>query len=376
MANTLTDLIPDLYAALDVVSRELTGMTTAVTMNASNMRAAVGQSVVVPITGSANISDITPSMTSPEPTDQTVTNVPIIITKARAAEFGFVGEEQKGLETGPGYMSIQANMIAQAMRGIANEVERDLTSMYLKTSRAYGTAGALAFDGDLSDSAQLLKILLDNGATSLDKQLVIDTSNGASMRSNTNLTKANEANDDTLLRQGVLLDVHGFAIRETGQAQSHTAGTGAGYLVNGAHVVGDTVIAVDTGTGTVLAGDVITIAGDSNKYVVAVALSGGNITIAAPGLVQDAASTSAVTLTADYTASIAFDRSAIQLVARPPATPIEGDMALDRMIITDPRSGLSFEVSIYPGYRKVRYELALAWGFENIKPEHTALLIS
>jgi hypothetical protein len=315
-------------------------------------------------------------MTSPEPTDQTVTNVPIIITKARAAEFGFVGEEQKGLETGPGYMSIQANMIAQAMRGIANEVERDLTGMYLKTSRAYGTAGALAFDGDLSDSAQLLKILLDNGATSLDKQLVIDTSNGASMRSNTNLTKANEANDDTLLRQGVLLDVHGFAIRETGQAQSHTAGTGAGYLVNGAHVVGDTVIAVDTGTGTVLAGDVITIAGDSNKYVVAVALSGGNITIAAPGLVQDAASTSAVTLTADYTASIAFDRSAIQLVARPPATPIEGDMALDRMIITDPRSGLSFEVSIYPGYRKVRYELALAWGFENIKPEHTALLIS
>ena len=73
--------------------------------------------------------------------------------------------------------------------------------------------------------------------------------------------------------------------------------------------------------------------------------------------------------------NMAFDRDAIQLVTRAPALPKEGDIAMDRTTITDPTSGLSFEVAIYPGYRKIRYELALAWGQKVIKPEHTALLL-
>ena len=72
---------------------------------------------------------------------------------------------------------------------------------------------------------------------------------------------------------------------------------------------------------------------------------------------------------------MAFNRSAIVLAARAPARPSEGDMASDVIVITDPRSGLSMEFAMYQGYRKVRYEVALAWGVKNIKPEHTALLL-
>ena len=72
---------------------------------------------------------------------------------------------------------------------------------------------------------------------------------------------------------------------------------------------------------------------------------------------------------------MAFSRSAIVLATRLPERPQEGDNALDVMTITDDRSGLSFEVAIYGGYRKVRYEIALAWGVKVIKPEHTALLL-
>lgn len=375
MANNLTDLIPDLYQAIDVVSRELTGMTTSVAMNNSARGAAINEKILVPIVGGANVSDLTPSMTVPEPTDQTVTNRSIEITKVRVAEFGFVGEEQVGLNNGPGYMSTQANMIAQAMRSLANEVERDLMGLYISTSRAYGTAGTTPFQSGVGDTAQLHKILVDNGAPTNDKQLVIDTTSGAALRTNTQLTKANEANSDSTLRQGVILDVNGFAIRESGQSYSHTKGTGAGYVIDGNFSVGDTLISVKTGTGTIIAGDVVEFAGSSEKYVVSSALAGGNITIAAPGLRDDVADNATVTLSDSYSTGIAFDRNAIQLVTRPPASPAEGDLALDRMLITDPRSGLTFEVAIYPGHRKVRYELSLAWGMANIKPEHTALLI-
>ena len=50
-------------------------------------------------------------------------------------------------------------------------------------------------------------------------------------------------------------------------------------------------------------------------------------------------------------------------------------MADDRMLITDPRTGMSFEVAMYKQYRRVRYEISVAWGCANIKPAHTAVLL-
>lgn len=382
MANTLTNLYPDLYAALDKVSRELVGFIPAVGRNSGAERAAVGENVRIPITPVGNVGDTTPAMAIPEPTDQTITNTVITITKSRVAEFGFVGESQKGLNNGVGYMSIQAQMIAQAMRKLVNEVEADVAAQAIYASRAYGTAGTTPFASTLADTAQLHKILADNGAPLTDKQLVINTSTGANLRTLTNLTKANEAGTTDMLRSGVLLDVHGFAIRESAQLGSHTAGTGSGATTDAAgYAIGATTITLaSAGTGTILAGDVITFAGDTNKYVVvtgdADVSGGGTVVIAAPGLRKAIpASATAITVTATFANNLAFDREAIQLVTRAPALPQEGDIAIDRTTITDPISGLTFEVSIYGGYRKVRYEIALAWGVKTIKPENVALLI-
>ena len=375
MANTLTNLLPDLYAAMDKVSRELVGFIPAVGRNSGAERASVGEKVRVPVTGEANVGDIAPSMSLPEPTDQVVDNVEIEITKARAAEFGFVGEEQLGLDNGPGYLSVQAGMIAQAMRKLVNEVEQDVANTYIGASRAFGTAGTIPFQTGLEDTAQVRKILADNGAPLMDLNLVIDTTAGAQMRTLTNLTKVNEANDATLLRQGVLLDVHGFAIRESAKVVTAVSGNGTGYTTSAAPE-GSTIFDLADGSGEIKAGDVITFAGDTNKYIVATGLTApGQITIAKPGLLQDVVQGTAVTVDNTSTRNMAFDREAIQLVTRAPALPKEGDIALDRTVITDPNSGLAFEVSIYGGYRKVRYELALAWGQKVIKPEHVGILL-
>ena len=378
MANTLTNLTPDLYQALDVVSRELVGFIPSVTLDSGVERASVGQSVRSHVAPAVAAGDITPAVTPPDDGDQVIGNKAITISKARRVPIRWNGEEQRGVNSGSGYQSILGSQFEQGMRTLTNEMESDLAGLHISASRAYGTAGTTPFASTLVDTAEVRKILADNGAPLSDMQLVIDTTAGAKMRTLTQLTKANEAADASLLRQGVLLDVHGMAIRESAQVSTFTNGTGASYTTNTAgYAVGDTAITLITGSGTVLAGDVVTFAGDTNKYVVEVGVSApGAITLAAPGLQQAvAASAVAMTIGADYAPNMAFSKSAIVLATRAPARPEEGDQADDVMMITDPRSGISFEVALYKQYRQISYEISAAWGQQNFKPEHTAILL-
>ena len=373
MANTLTSLVPDLYESLDIVSRELAGFIPSVTLDATAERAALNQAIRIPITPAAPAEDVSPGQLPPDDGDQTVGNTPFTITKSRMVPFRWTGEEQKGINTGPGYANIRRDQITQAMRTLVNEIEVDVGKTAYLASRATGVAGTTPFASTLGDTAQVRKILSDNGAPLSDLQCVIDTTAGANIRTLAQLTKANEAGTTALRAQGTLLELHGFVLRESAGVARHTAGTGASYVTNGALAIGATVIPVQTGSGTIIAGDVVTIG--NYKYVVTSALSGGNLTIGAPGLREAVNSGSTVTLAAAYTANFAFSRSAIVLATRAPALPEEGDMADDRMMMQDPRTGMAFEVSMYKQYRRVRYEIAAAWGVQNIKPAHSCILL-
>lgn len=390
MANTLTGLIPSLFAGLDTVSRELAGFIPSVARDATADRAAVGQSVNFHIAPAGNVSDVSPAMQVPEPTDQTVGNDQIVITKSRAAEFGFVGEERLGLDNnGAGFSPVQADMFAQGLRALVNEIETDLSvEATANASRAHGTPGTLVFQTNINDVSQLGKILSDNGAPFSERQLVINTTAGASLRTLYGINTDRDFSTMPFNQQGVLVTPHGMAIRETGQGQTHAAGTTTNATTDDAgYAVGATTInlAVVAGGGSILAGDVITFAGDSNQYVVesgdADTSDGGTITIQEPGLRQAIpAAATAITVLNDAgsfdAAGIAFYRNAIVLASRAPALPEGGDAASDSMMLTDPRSGLGFEVRTYRGYRKVRFEVAMAWGVKMTQPRHSALLIS
>ena len=382
MSNTLTNLIPDLYEALDTVSRELTGLIPAVTLDSGVERAAVGQEVRSFVTPASTAADITPAQQAPNTGDQTIANKSITISKARGVPVRWNGEEQRGLNSGAGYGGILQGQFSQAMRTLTNEIETDLAGLYLSSSRAYGTAGTTPFGtaGDFTDASNALKILKDNGAPLSDNQMVINTSAGASFLGKQ--AEANVAGTDAIQRQGIIMPTTGMDIRESAQILTPASGTGSSATTNAAgYAIGATVITLaSAGTGTILAGDVITLAGDGNKYVVASGdadvSGGGTITLAAPGLrVAITTSATAITVVAASARNMVFNRSAIVLATRTPAVPSEGDDAVDATMITDPRSGLTFEVRLYKEYRQVHYEVSAAWGFSMVKPEHTALLL-
>jgi hypothetical protein len=381
MANTLTGIIPTLYEALNVVSREMVGFIPAVRRDSNAERAAVGQTVRVPLGEAGALEDIAPGVNPANSGDTTVGYVDVAITKSKAAPARWNGEEQRAVGTTGVYNQVLADQFTDAMRKLVNAVEIDLAiTAKLGASRAYGTPGTTPFGtaGDLSDFAGVLKILEDNGAPKTDLQLVLGSAAMMNLRGKQSvLFKVNEAGSSDMLRDGMTDRVQSFALRNSAGIAPHTKGTGASYVTTGATAAGVRDIALVTGTGTVLAGDVVTFAADTaNKFVVGAGVAApGTISLNRPGALIQIPTANALTVGNSYTPNAAFARNAIVLAARAPAVPDGGDSADDAITITDPVTGMTFEVRVYRQYRQVKYEVCLAWGTASVKSEHIATLM-
>jgi len=386
MANTLTGLIPTIYNGLDVVSRELIGFIPNVQRDATAESGAVNQTVRSPVVPAIAGENITAGNTPADSGDQTVGYVDLAITKARAFPIRWTGEEQLSVTKEGVINTVLSNQFAQAFRAAANEVEADLAALYVASSRAYGTAGTTPFAtaADLSDFSNANRILDDNGAPASGRAMILGGAARANLEGkHSELFKVNESGDaGALLRQRQQRQLMGFNLGYSGGVAAVTKGTGASATTNTAgYAIGATVITrASAGTGTILAGDVITFAGDTNKYVVASGdadvSGGGTITLAAPGLRQAIpASATAITLGGNYTANLFFSQSALLLAARTPAMPAGGDDADDVTTVTDPVSGLVFQIAVYKQYRRIKYEVGLAWGVKCVKPEHLGILL-
>ena len=385
MANVLDNLAADIYRAADIVARELVGFIPSVTINAGSERVAVGQTVRSHFTRAATVGSLSPSMTIPEGTDQTVDNKTLTLTKQRGVAIPWTGEDIRFVNGGAGYETIYGDQIAQAMRAITNEIEVDLaTEAYQNASRAVGAAGTTPFASNLDEAADARQILADNGMPMNDGRLslIINTVAGTKMRKLTSLQKVNEAGDSRLLRQGTLLDILGIMIKESAQVQAHTKGAGTGYdFAAAGEAVGQTTLTVEGGTVNstgIKAGDVITHAGDStNKYVVntGTTATGGDIVIGSPGLRIAGADANEITIGNSYTANVLLHQAAVELAMRAPAKPAGGDAAVDVMLVQDPFSGLVFEISVYKGFNKAMIYVAAVWGKKAWKPDGIAVLM-
>lgn len=383
MANTLTGLYPVMYNAMNTVSREMIGLISAVSRDATAEMAAANQTVRSPVVPTMTAASITPTNIAATGTDQTIGYVDITIDNQRKVSFNLTGEEERGL--GASARNIAEQRFAQAFRTLANEIETDLAELYVAASRAYGTAGTTPFGtgDDLTDASEVLAILDANGAPATDRHIVLGSAAVAKLLGKQPaMFKVNEAGNDMARRFGALDGLFNAQFHHSGQIMAHTKGAMTGADVNNGsgEAVGQTTITFDGGTVNttgIKAGDIITFAGDATKYVVTTGSTstGGDIVIGAPGLLYAVADAVEITVGNSYRANMAFSRDAIQLAARVPAVPSGGDQADDRTIITDPVSGLSFEVSVYRQYRQVSYEVALCWGVKAVKPEHMALLI-
>ena len=382
-ASTLTGLIPVIYAARDIVSREMVGAIPAVTIDAGSSQAALNQTVRIPITPKSSApTSITPGLYAPDDGYETISYVDMSISASEYVPIRWQGEETQGFISNGTYKEVLVNQMTQAMRALTNKVESTVLALAVNASRAYGTAGQTPFaSSPTSELAQVRKILNDNGAPLEDRSIICDTTAIANMLSLTHLTQQYAAGTTDTLRQGTILPLMGFDVKESAQVASSTVSTATGYTNNGGNAIGDTAIVIQSGSGTVYAGDYISF-GDGYKYMVTTGVaSAGTLTIAAPGIKKAVLTSAAMTVASSAAVlNLALHRNALILLTRHPIMPLlssgkSADMATDVMNIVDPVSGINYQLAEYAQYRQVKYEIGLAYGAKIIKPEHTAILL-
>ena len=237
MANSLTGLYQTIYAAFNVVSRELIGMIPAVSKDSQAEQVTLNQPIRSPVVPAAVIRDISPSNVSSTGADQDIEYVDVNITKQRYASFHLTAEEERGLMAGGTLPDITMQRVIGAFRGLGNEIEADLAALYTGASRVFGTSGSAPFAtaDDLTELSNIGKILDDNGAPATGRSMILNTAAMANLQGKQpSVFKVNEAGEPMGRRMGAIGMLLNFDIGVSGQFKEHdSSGAAVGAIAKG-----------------------------------------------------------------------------------------------------------------------------------------------
>jgi len=199
---------------------------------------------------------------------------------------------------------------------------------------------------------------------------------------------ANTRGDDTTMRTGQIGSVLGATWHVNQSVPTHTCGTltdGTGMLalVNDAsYTVGESTVNVDATSlsGAVAIGDIFTVAGDTQQYVItAVGTASGN---ALAGMAFTPTSQVAwadnaqvtfkdgATSNPNHTPNLAFHPGAFGIAfARPEGESLNPE---NEMVVTDEVSGIPIRVKVTEEYYQRTYRLDVMYGVKTIRPEYAA----
>ena len=375
MSNVLLALAPVLFSAAQTVSNEPFGVVNNITTDFSDKGVAKGDNVVVPIAPIRTATDFVPGAVTIQGDDSVATNVLVTITGSKKVSWHLTGEQIRSLDNGGDSKEWVRQLIAQGMRALRNLVEADAClAIKLGASRAFGTPTTTPFATDLSALTNLYKILKDNGAPMADLQCVFDTNAGLNLRNLGIIQQAYQAGSAEERRGGNLLRQFGFQLSESAGIAQHVKGGGSSYVTSGSTAAGVKDVVLVTGSGTVLTGDVVTFAADANnKYVVNAGVAApGTITLGRPGARVTIPTANALTIGGSYIANLAFEKSAVVGVYRPPLIP--ENPTIQQMKISDP-AGLTFLLLDIAQYGQRTWELHIAYGNKVVQSEHVAILM-
>jgi len=377
--NTLTSVIPTLYAqGLDAL-RGFLVMPSLVLNDFSAETAEKGAIIQIPIPSNMTTTTVVPAAYAPDPQNIAPTTASIPLNNWQ--ESAFTLSENEFAQVVAGVVPIQLTAAIQALSAAVNA---SIFANYIYVGNATGTPGTTPFASSVAAATNAGVFLDNNLALQQDRVLVLNPNAYGTAEQLPNFAYALYSGDTETVNKGVIRQKFGFDWYKDQQVPTQTAGTLTGTVTATAtQAAGLTAIAVATAASSSFApnvGDIVTFAGDAQTYTV---LSGG---VASSGLGASASGTLniypakvvaigsavAITLSASHVVNLAFQKQAFGFASRMTKPGLNladgGGPVIAEMMVPDPVSGLNMHMEIRNEYRRTRVAYSMLWGTGPVRP--------
>jgi len=371
MANSLSEILPKILARGLITLREQAVMPRLVNGSYSDEAAMKGDTIDVPIPTGNSATDVTPAPVYSSATSVTPAKVQVSLDNWKKSNFYLSDKDLTEIDRNAHFMPMQ---MAEAIRALANVVNEDIHAEYKGIYGYTGTAGITPFGSTVTDATNSRKVLNQQRAPRTDRRGVLDYDAEANALALSPFSDADKVMSAEVKIDGEIGRKFGIDWVADDAVVTHTAGTASAITVGSATAAGASSIELTaTGAGSILEGDIFTIAGDTQTYVCkasAALTSTGDTSVSIdPPLVANVSS-EAVTLKASHVVNLAFHRDAFAFANRPLVSN-STDLALgsEIMSMTDPMTGITLRVEVSRQYKQVTWEFDILWGAKLVRPE-------
>jgi hypothetical protein len=369
MANNLQAVSTPLLAQGLMALRSMNVMPRLVNSDYQGAAEEKNSVINVPIPSAILAQTVVPGATPPSTADVTPTSVPITLDQWVEAPFYLTDLDM--MQAVEGTIPMQAS---EAIKALANNVNAFILGQYKGFYGFAGTAGTTPFASDTTAASSARKLLNKQLAPTGDRRIVLDMDAEGNAISLAMFQQAQMSGSTQTLVEGVIGRKVGFDWYADQQVLTHvsTPLTAGACTANGVNAAGTKVLllAKATNTSPLVKGDIISIAGNLQTYVVTAdtTLIVGNTNVPIyPPLAVATAGGETITLRATHVVNLAFHRDAIAFATRPLKD--VDHPAVVSSVGVDPISGLSLRLQITREYQRTRFSYDILYGGAVVRPE-------
>jgi hypothetical protein len=391
MANSLANIMPKILARGLMVLRTRCIMPRLVNGDYSTEAKKKGQTIDVPVPVPVPTQNVVPGTVPVATGDTTPGSVQIQLNNWKQNKPIYLTDnELVQIDRSQHFLPLQ---LTEAVQGLASDVNQSIFAKYKGTLRgifsATGTPGTTPFASAVTDATNARKNLNKQRCPRVNRRGVLDFDAEGNALALSPFSDAEKIMSAVVKMEGEIGRKYGIDWAADDDVPFHTAGTAktlTGTLTISDEDIGDTTIvtvtsnnAADDGK-TIVQGDIITIAGDTQTYVVVGAgpytLTGtsGSQTISNlqiyPGLRFEPSGGEALTVAGSHRVNMAFHRDAFAFATRP-LVDNTIDLSLGSQILSmqDEDTGLVMRLEVSRQHKQVAWEFDILWGCELVRPE-------